>query len=259
MTELRHETRTAIAAVQEALVLAKLGAGDVHAKIGRECRDRHGRDHRRSPPPVVDQSPRVAGHRRRARRTGSPEHSLLARRPDLRHSELRLGHSALRINAATVEDGRVAVSVVGDGSTGDVLVAEVGRGAWRVREGGSTLLSKSAASLIVDFEAWPKAGPKRDRSARHRRCGSAGSLGRSVLFDDALSSARCHRSGRRLCPVCRSGPGPRRGRLTARRRGWRTRHGCSWRAVDTGREIASVQREPAFPRGGPRPRPLTDP
>jgi myo-inositol-1(or 4)-monophosphatase len=41
------------------------------------------------------------------------------------------------INAALVEDGQVAVSVVGDGSSGDVLVAEAGNGAWHVRQGGS--------------------------------------------------------------------------------------------------------------------------
>jgi myo-inositol-1(or 4)-monophosphatase len=64
-----------------------------------------------------------------------------------------------------VEDGRVVVSVVGNGSTGDVLVAEAGNGAWRLREEGSNPLSTSASSLIVDFGAWPTAGPEREKVA----------------------------------------------------------------------------------------------
>jgi myo-inositol-1(or 4)-monophosphatase len=70
------------------------------------------------------------------------------------------------VNAALVEDGRVTASVVGDGSTGDVLVAEVGNGGWRVGEAKCEPLAASETSLIVDFGAWPKGGPERERAAR---------------------------------------------------------------------------------------------
>ena len=69
------------------------------------------------------------------------------------------------VNAAMVESGRVSVAVVGDGSSGDVCVAEVGRGAWRLGNGEPTVLSTAATALVLDFGANPSAGPGRDRAA----------------------------------------------------------------------------------------------
>ncbi len=69
------------------------------------------------------------------------------------------------VNAAMVENGRVSIGVVGDGSTGDVLVAEVGLGTWRLGRGVPEALSTTPVSLILDFGANPKAGTHRDAAA----------------------------------------------------------------------------------------------
>jgi len=70
------------------------------------------------------------------------------------------------VNVAMVDGGRVTVAVVGDGSTGDVLVAELGRGVWRVRGGEAAApLSASTSSLVVDVGAWPAAGSGRKEAA----------------------------------------------------------------------------------------------
>lgn len=165
MTDLRRETLTAIAAVREALGLAKLGTGDVHAKIGRDIvtdTDVSIEDHLRQALTSAHSVP-VIGEERGGQVPLHAPYWLVD--PICGTRNFASGIPLFAINAALVEDGRVAVSVVGDGSNGDVLVAEVGRGAWRVREGESTPLATSAASLIVDFEAWPKVGPERDRAA----------------------------------------------------------------------------------------------
>ena len=69
------------------------------------------------------------------------------------------------VNLALVEAGEPTVAVVGDGSSRDTLLAEVGNGVWSTADGHLGQLSTSSASSVVDFEAWPKAGAERDRAA----------------------------------------------------------------------------------------------
>ena len=51
------------------------------------------------------------------------------------------------VNLAVVLDGAVVAAVVGDGSTGDVLVAERGSGAWR---SGARLASSASGAVVVE-------------------------------------------------------------------------------------------------------------
>ncbi|MGH8979503.1 MAG: inositol monophosphatase family protein [Acidimicrobiales bacterium] len=165
---LRPETVAAISAVKEALRLARLGAGDVHAKVGRDVvtdadvavedqlRDALGRA---APWPVV-------GEERGGEVPDAGGYWLVD--PICGTRNFASGIPLFAVNTALAEGGRVSISVVGDGATGDVLVAELGRGAWRVRDDATApvLLATSPSSLVVDFGAWPKAGSERDRAAR---------------------------------------------------------------------------------------------
>jgi myo-inositol-1(or 4)-monophosphatase len=56
------------------------------------------------------------------------------------------------VNVALVQDGAVAVAVVGDGSTGRVLAAERGAGAWSIDAAGRAPITVSAASESVLVE-----------------------------------------------------------------------------------------------------------
>jgi myo-inositol-1(or 4)-monophosphatase len=72
------------------------------------------------------------------------------------------------INVALAEDGRITVGVVGDPSTGEVLVAELGRGAGAggSRAGGDWQpLQTTAAGQTVAIEPARSAGRRRERAA----------------------------------------------------------------------------------------------
>ncbi len=49
-------------------------------------------------------------------------------------------------------------------SSRDILVDEVGKGAWSTAAGYLAQVSTSPASSVVDFEAWPKAGAEWNRA-----------------------------------------------------------------------------------------------
>jgi myo-inositol-1(or 4)-monophosphatase len=70
------------------------------------------------------------------------------------------------VNLALVEDGRVAVAAVGDPSTGEVHVAEAGRGAWALRDGASRQLRAGADSATIIVEEGRSEGARRERAAR---------------------------------------------------------------------------------------------
>jgi myo-inositol-1(or 4)-monophosphatase len=69
------------------------------------------------------------------------------------------------VNLALVEDERVTVTVVGDGSTGDLIVAEVGRGAWALNDGSWRSLSCSAESQTLVIEDSHAQGTRRRQAA----------------------------------------------------------------------------------------------
>jgi len=69
------------------------------------------------------------------------------------------------VNLALVESGRVTVGVVGDPSTGEILVAERGRGAWTTRDGVRRELAVSGESRIVVLDDGHSGGSRRERAA----------------------------------------------------------------------------------------------
>jgi len=69
-------------------------------------------------------------------------------------------------NLALVENGRVTAAVAGDGSTGDIHVAELGAGAWALRDGPDQRLTASDQSAIIVIEEGGCDGPRRERAAR---------------------------------------------------------------------------------------------
>lgn len=165
MIDLRAETVAAVAAIQQALDIARLGTGGVHAKVGRDV--------------VTDTDVAIEDHLRRAL-TSAFEWPVIGEErggtvpvdtpywlvdPICGTRNFASAIPLYAVNAAMVENGCVTIAVVGDGSTGDVLIAEVGSGAWRLGEGGPTALSTTPTSLILDFGANPTVGPDRDRAA----------------------------------------------------------------------------------------------
>jgi myo-inositol-1(or 4)-monophosphatase len=56
------------------------------------------------------------------------------------------------VNIALVEDGRVNVAVVGDGSSGRCYVAERGQGAWRIDDGDRVAIRVSEAPVTVSVD-----------------------------------------------------------------------------------------------------------
>jgi myo-inositol-1(or 4)-monophosphatase len=71
------------------------------------------------------------------------------------------------VNLALVEGGQVTASAVGDPSTGEILVAERGRGAWALANGSThRRLAASAESRTIVVEDGKSAGARREHAAR---------------------------------------------------------------------------------------------
>ncbi|MGD9891371.1 MAG: inositol monophosphatase [Dehalococcoidia bacterium] len=70
------------------------------------------------------------------------------------------------VNGALVECGQVTIAVVGDPSTGEIVIAEQGRGAWAVRDGTLRRLTASDESRAIVVEDGTSKGPRREHAAR---------------------------------------------------------------------------------------------
>jgi myo-inositol-1(or 4)-monophosphatase len=70
------------------------------------------------------------------------------------------------VNLALVEGGQVTVAVVGDPSTGEIDVAELGRGVWGLRDNAHRRLTASEASRTVVIEDGKSKGARREHAAR---------------------------------------------------------------------------------------------
>jgi myo-inositol-1(or 4)-monophosphatase len=70
------------------------------------------------------------------------------------------------VNVALVEDGQVVIGAVGDGSTGEILVAERGQGAFVATDGDWRPVAANAQSKLLVFEGWPRDGAERAKAAR---------------------------------------------------------------------------------------------
>lgn len=166
MSDFRLETTAAIAGVHEALELAGRGTGEVHAKAGRDVvtdTDVAVEDHLRDSLRRAARWPVIGEERGGTVPDGTPYWLV---DPICGTRNFASGIPLFAINVALVQDGRVVASVVGDGSTGTVLAAELGNGAWCVHGDASTRLSTAASSLVVDFGAWPRGGVAREQAAR---------------------------------------------------------------------------------------------
>lgn len=69
------------------------------------------------------------------------------------------------VNLALVEDGRVAVAAVADPTTGDVLIAQRGQGAWAMRDDSVTRLHTSADTATIVVEDGKSQGDRREEAA----------------------------------------------------------------------------------------------
>jgi myo-inositol-1(or 4)-monophosphatase len=166
MSSFRPETVVAIDAVKTALVTAREGTGEVHFKEGRDVvtdTDVLIEDAIRAEAEGAFGFPVIGEERGGAAPEGTPYwlvDPICGTRNFASHIPL------FAINMALVEDGEVVVAVVGDGSTGELHIAERGRGAWSLRADLLVPLSVDAGSQVVDFEGWPPPGGQRDRAAR---------------------------------------------------------------------------------------------
>jgi myo-inositol-1(or 4)-monophosphatase len=167
MTESRPETAVAIDAARAALVLAGSGDGacDVRSKGPRDvvtAADIAVEDKIRG---VLSQLPAgpVVGEERggAAPADGSPYWLV---DPICGTRNYASGIPLYCTNIALVEDGKVTVATSADASTGEIFVAELGRGA-RVLAADARLTTSESSSVIVIQEGRAQGG-RRDRAAR---------------------------------------------------------------------------------------------
>jgi len=70
------------------------------------------------------------------------------------------------VNLALVEENAITVAVIGDPSTGDLHVAERGRGAWVLNDDTRSRLTPSDGSLTIVVEDGKSKDRRRERAAR---------------------------------------------------------------------------------------------
>lgn len=70
------------------------------------------------------------------------------------------------VNLALVEGGQITVAVVGDPATGEVSVAERGRGAWALKDGSRRALASGDESRTIVVEDSASKGAMREHAAR---------------------------------------------------------------------------------------------
>jgi len=70
------------------------------------------------------------------------------------------------VNLALVEGDEVTVAVVGDPSTGEIAVAERGRGAWGLKGGARHRMTTSDVSRTIVVEDGKSTGSRREQAAR---------------------------------------------------------------------------------------------
>lgn len=166
MADWQPETQAAVGAVRQALELAAQGTGSIHTKSGRDVvtdSDVIIEDRLRESLQSSFGWP-VIGEERGGMVPDNGPHWLVD--PICGTRNYASGIPLFSINVALVNDGEVAASAVGDGSTGDILVAEVGGGAWVLHGLDRRRLETSDESQTIDFEAWPRPGGERDRAAQ---------------------------------------------------------------------------------------------
>jgi myo-inositol-1(or 4)-monophosphatase len=69
------------------------------------------------------------------------------------------------VNLALVEHNQVTVAVIGDPSTGDLILAEAGRGAWALNDGTTRPVATSGESEVLVIEDSHSQGARRRHAA----------------------------------------------------------------------------------------------
>jgi myo-inositol-1(or 4)-monophosphatase len=167
--EFRPETLTAIAAVEAALRLAQRDASapKVTSKAGRDvvtAADVAVEDAIRAAIDAAHGLPVVGEERGGETPADGSPYWLVD--PICGTRNYASGTTLWCVNLALVEDGAVSIGVVGDPSTGDVLVAERGRGAWALTHREPRRLATTVESRTLVVEEGRSTGAVRDRAAR---------------------------------------------------------------------------------------------
>jgi myo-inositol-1(or 4)-monophosphatase len=166
----RAETRLAIAAVQRGLLLAEqsLGASEIASKGIRDlvtATDIAVEDSIREVLAAASFRFPVVGEERGGEppADGSPYWLV---DPICGTTSFAWGIPLYCVNLALVEGGRVSVSAVADASRHELAFAELGVGAWTVREDNAQRLAVSDESCTIVIEDGKSGEPTRDHAAR---------------------------------------------------------------------------------------------
>jgi len=165
----RRETVVAMGAVERALELARGGVG------AKEITSKGARDVVTATDVAVEDAVRgivhdalgfpVIGEERGGKATadGSPYWLV---DPICGTRNYASGIPLYCVNLALVEGGHVTAAVVGDPSTGEIDVAERGRGAWALKDGARRRLITSDESRTIVVEDGKSKGARREHAAR---------------------------------------------------------------------------------------------
>ena len=169
MDSFTPETRVATAAVRRVMVLAASGVGDSEGVTAKGPRDMVTEtdvaieDALRS---TADQELGITlvGEERGGTAPEGTPYWLLD--PLCGTTNFAMGIPLYCINLAVVLDGQIIAAVVGDASTGELLVAERGHGAWGIHKDVQRRLATRDASASIVVEAGRAKGSRRDEAAR---------------------------------------------------------------------------------------------
>jgi len=165
----RRETVVAMGAVERALELARRGVG------AKDITSKGARDVVTATDVAVEDAVRgivhdalgfpVIGEERGGKATadGSPYWLV---DPICGTRNYASGIPLYCVNLALVESGHVTAAVVGDPSTGEIDVAERGRGAWALKDGARHRLITSDESRTIVVEDGKSKGARREHAAR---------------------------------------------------------------------------------------------
>jgi myo-inositol-1(or 4)-monophosphatase len=169
MGQLRSETAVAIRALVPAmeLALSRVGAAEVRLKTGRDvvtATDIAIEDQVRAA--VVEATGAAVAGEERGEPVARAAECYWIVDPICGTRNFASGIPLYCINLAWVEGGQVSAAVIGDPSTGDVLVAQTGGGAWAFNDTAFRALHVSAESQILIVEDSHASGDRREQAAK---------------------------------------------------------------------------------------------
>jgi len=166
---LRAETLVAVDAVRRALLVVRrgLGTGEITSKGGRDlvtATDIAVEDAIRSAVAGTHGGPVIGEERGGEPPSDGSAYWLVD--PICGTRNFASGIPLYCVNLALVERAIVTAAVVGDGSTGELVAAERGRGAWRLGDDARHRLETSEGSRTIVVEDGQSQGARREHAAR---------------------------------------------------------------------------------------------